>query len=403
MVVRPAAVTLPPEDWGKISRMRSSTAVRRTEQWFVRQGAPTMIEGYAFLTHVLPRMLPVLAFIAAGSLAWLVPLRAAGPGRWVLLGVVVAVTVGAWAVISVFVRRLPTFSRRTTFLLLGAYAAMPVAVPLLQLVIDDTITAPGEELFGLVGFVVFFGVAFVAAMVFTTYGVAGLVRAAVRHVLHDLRNSVHLLGRALPPMLFVTLFLFFTGELWQAMNQLSWQRVSLVVLLFAAITVLAAAARLREEIGRVEQDLRPEVLARACEGTPLAGVEVAEPLQPKRLTGRQLRNLLVMLATRQLVQAAVIGLALFAFFVLLGLIVVTPAVAEQWIGSPPVMSPVLGLPSAMLRNATLFAAFGSMYLSVTSMSDNEHRRQFFASVVERVERTLAVRAVYLDLRKQVRG
>ncbi|KOV79704.1 hypothetical protein [Nocardia sp. NRRL S-836] len=382
--------------------MRSSTAVRRTEQWFVRQGAPTMIEGYGFLTHVLPRMLPVLAFITVGSLAWLVPLRAAGAGRWVLLGVIVVVMVAAWALLSVFVRRLPTFSRRTTFLLVGVYAAMPLAVPLLQLVIDDTITAPGEELFGLVGFAVFFGVAFVATMVFTTYGLAGLVRAAIRFTLHDLRNSVYLLGRALPPMLFVTLFLFFTGELWQAMNQLSWQRVSLVVLLFAAITVLAAAARLRDEIGRVEQDLRPEVLALACKGTPLAGVEVAEPLQPKRLTGRQLRNLLVMLATRQLVQAAVIGLALFAFFVLLGLIVVTPAVAEQWIGAPPVMSPVLGLPAAMLRNATLFAAFGSMYLSVTSMSDNEHRRQFFASVLERVERTLAVRAVYLDVRKQVR-
>jgi hypothetical protein len=380
--------------------MRSSTVVRRTEQWFVRQGAPTMIEGYAFLTHVLPRMLPVLALIAVGSLAWLVPLPATAAGRWVLLGAVVAVMVAAWVLISSFVRRLPTFSRRTTSLLVGGYAVMPLAVPLLQLLVDDALAALGKTLFG---FVLFFGVAFVAAVVSTTYGLAGLVRAAIRYTLHDLRNSVYLLGRALPPMLFVTLFLFFTGELWQAMDRLSWQRVSLVVLLFAAITVLAAAARLRDEIGRVEQDLRPEVLALACEGTPLAGVEVAEPLQPKRLTGRQLRNLLIMLATRQLVQAAVIGLALFAFFVLLGLIVVTPPVAEQWIGSPPHPSLVFGLPSAMLRNATLFAAFGSMYLSVTSMSDNEHRRQFFASVVERVERTLAVRAVYLEVRKQVRG
>ncbi|ANZ39439.1 hypothetical protein BBK82_28705 [Lentzea guizhouensis] len=383
--------------------MRSSTVARRTEQWFVHQGAPTMIEGYAFSSHVLPRMLPVLAFIAVGSLAWLVPLRAAGAGRWVLLGIIVAVMIAAWVLISLFVRRLPTFSKRTSYLLIGVYATMPLAVPLLQLVIDDTITAPGEGLFGLVGFVVFFGVAFVAALLFTTYGIAGILRAAIRHVLHDLRNSVYLLGRALPPMLFVTLFLFFTGELWQAMNKLSWQRVGLVVLLFAAITVLAAAARLRDEIGRVEQDLRPEVLEQACKGTPLAGVETAEPLQPKRLNGRQLRNLLVMLATRQLVQAAVIGMALFGFFVLLGVIVVTPAVAEQWIGVPPEMSPIVGVPVAMLRNATLFAAFGSMYLSVTSMSDNEHRRQFFASVVERVERTLAVRAVYLEVRKQVRG
>ena len=57
-----------------------------------------------------------------------------------------------------------------------------------------------------------------------------------------------------------------------------------------------------------------------------------------------------------------------------------------------------GVPSAMLRNATLFAAFGSMYFSVISMSDAEHRRQFFAPVIEKVERTLEVRAVYLDVR-----
>ncbi|NKE55687.1 hypothetical protein FXN61_02155 [Lentzea sp. PSKA42] len=391
-----------------IHRMAPEMLVRRTERWFVRQGAPTMIEGYGFRSHVLPRMLPALTFVAVGSLAWLVLQRSAGLSKWVLLGVIVAVMVSAWILLSLFVRRLPSFSPRTTVLLLIAYAAMPVIVPVLQLVIDEEVTTPGtldpqNEWLIPVWFVAFFGVAFVATMLATTYGLGALLKAAIRHVIADLRNSVHLLGRALPPMLFVTLFLFFTGELWQAMNELRWPRVSLVVLLFAAITVLAAAARLRDEIGRVEQDLRPEVLTVACKGTPLAGVEITEPLPPKRLNGRQVRNLLVMLAIRQLVQAAVVGLALFSFFVVLGLIVVTPPIAEQWIGSAPKMSLIPGVPSAMLRNATLFAAFGSMYFSVISMSDAEHRRQFFAPVIEKVERTLEVRAVYLDVRERARA
>ncbi|MDA4835537.1 hypothetical protein NY536_29335, partial [Enterobacter hormaechei] len=77
------------------------------------------------------------------------------------------------------------------------------------------------------------------------------------------------------------------------------------------------------------------------------------------LTGRQVRNLLLMLAIRQLVQALVVGLALFAFFLVLGLIVVTPETAEQWIGGPPVYADLLPtVPVALLRNATLFAAFG---------------------------------------------
>lgn len=389
-----------------IHRMISPAVVRRTEQWFVRQGAPTMIEGYGFRSHVLPRMLPALTFVAVGSLAWLVLQQSAGLSRWVLLGLIVAVMVSAWVLLSLFVRRMPNFSPRMTVLVLVVYAAIPVITPLVQSAIDIRFTAPDgdadpEPVWGaLIWFVVVFAVAFLATMLATTYGLGSLLKAAIRHVIADLRNSVHLIGRALPPMLFVTLFLFFTGELWQAMNRLSWQRVSLVVLMFAAITVLAAAARLRDEIGRVEQDLRPEVLRVACKGTPLSGVEIAEPLPPRRLNGRQSRNLLVMLAIRQLVQAAVIGLALFAFFVVLGLIVVTPEIAEQWIGERPTPSKLFGVPAAMLRNATLFAAFGSMYFSVISMSDAEHRRQFFAPVIEKVERTLEVRAVYLEVRER---
>ncbi|GGU40840.1 hypothetical protein [Lentzea flava] len=392
-----------------ISAVVSSAVVRRTEQWFVRQGAPTMIEGYGFRSHVLPRMLPALTFVAVGSLAWLVLLRSTGLSKWVLLGLIVAVMVSAWIFLSLFVRRLPSFSRQTTVVLLVVYSAMPVIVPTLQYVVNDEIITPGAEnpkaelWVNALWFIAFFGVAFVATMLATTYGLGSLLKAAIRHVIADLRNSVHLLGRALPPMLFVTLFLFFTGELWQAMNQLRWPRVSLIVLLFAAVTVLAAAARLRDEIGRVEQDLRPEVLAVACQGTPLSGVEIAEPLPPKRLNGRQLRNLLIMLAIRQLVQAAVVGLALFSFFVVLGLIVVTPDIAAQWIGGSVTPSIIPGVPSAMLRNATLFAAFGSMYFSVISMSDAEHRQRFFAPVLEKVERTLEVRAVYLAVRERAGG
>src|SRR5690348_14577814 len=104
------------------------------------------------------------------------------------------------------------------------------------------------------------------------------------------------------------------------------------------------------------------MLTAACAGTPLAAVTLDGPVRAVSLNGRQKRNLLLMLATRQLVQAAVVGLALFAFFVLLGVIIVTPAAAEQWIGAKPAISPLLpGVPVALLRNATLLAGFGSMY------------------------------------------
>ena len=364
-----------------------------------------MIEGYGFTTHILPRMLPLVAFVSVASLAWLVPLRASGSVRWILLGAVIGGTLAVRAALGAVVRRRPRFSRPVVIAILVAYGVMPVAVPLLQLAVDGTVTPPGGRVVGLLGFVIFFATAFVAIWLATTYGLGELLRRAVRHTVYDLRNSVRLLGRALPALLFVTLFLFFTGELWQAMERLSWWRLALVVGLFAAVTVLAAAARLREEINRVEQDLTPDRLEAACRDTPLAGAPIRDLTPDGRLgavplTARQERNLLLTLAVRQLVQAAVVGLALFVFFLVLGLLMVPPATAEQWIGAPPTRIALLGeMPVALLRNAVLFAGFGSMYFAITSMSDADHRRQFFAPILDEIERTLAVRAVYLAVRR----
>ncbi|WP_157245028.1 hypothetical protein [Nonomuraea typhae] len=374
----------------------------QTERWFVRHGVPTMIEGYAFAGHVLPRMVPSLAFFALVSLLWLVPVRTIGSGWWILLGWVIVVAAAVRLVGSVSARRRVRFSPGATVVVLVLFGLMPFTVPLLQVAVDGAITPPpGGRLIGVLGFVVFFAGVFVLTMLGTTYGLGALLGRALRRTLADLRNSVHLVGRALPALLFVTLFLFFTGELWQAVNRLDWWRLTLVVVLFAVVAVLAAASRLREEIGRVEQDFSPSRLRSACRGTPLAGAPIDEltrdgTLAAVPLTGRQVRNLLLMLAIRQLVQAAVLGVALFTFFLVLGILMVTPETAEQWIGAKPVPSPLIPLlPVALLRIATLFAGFGAMYFVVTSMSDGDHRQQFFAPIIDKIERALAVRAVYL--------
>ncbi|MFI6906590.1 hypothetical protein ACIBKY_35390 [Nonomuraea sp. NPDC050394] len=375
----------------------------QTERWFVRHGVPTMIEGYAFRRDVLPRMMPPLVFVALVSLLWLVPLKSMGSGLWLLLGWVIVVAVAVRLAGVVSARRLTLISPRITVVVLVVYALMPVAVPLLQVAVDGDVTPPAGRWLGVLGFVLFFAAAFAATLLGTTYGFGALLGRTVRRTLSDLGNSVHLLGRALPALLFVTLFLFFTGELWQAVNRLEWWRLALVVVLFASVAVLASASRLREEIGRVEQDFSASRLASACRNTPLAEAPFEEltrdgPLRPVPLTGRQERNVLLMLAVRQLVQAAVLGVVLFGFFLILGLLMVTPETAEQWIGSRPVPSPLIPLlPVALLRIATLFAGFGSMYFVVTSMSDSDHRRQFFAPIIDKIERALAVRAVYLAI------
>lgn len=93
------------------------------------------------------------------------------------------------------------------------------------------------------------------------------------------------------------------------------------------------------------------------------------------------------------------GLGLFGFFVVLGLITVDHATAVSWIGGEPLRSAwVPFMPVALFRAAALLAGFGSMYFAVTTMTQEEYRREFFEPVIGDVERALAVRAVYLGLR-----
>jgi hypothetical protein len=329
--------------------MDDDVIIARTERWFVRQGVPQLIAGYRFRSHVLPRLAPFV-------------------GGALILGAVIGVALAlAGASVAVLAPAV-----------VGAFALLAAAAALI-----------------------------------TGYGLVPLASQAVRHAVADMRNSIRLQGRALPTLLFVTFFLFFTGELWQLMNHLSWPRLALVLTLFAAVTVLATSARLRGEVDRVEHDLSPQRLALACAGTPLAALvqqpdgsapaagepALAAPVATSApLTGRQETNLLLVLAARQLVQAAVVGLGLFAFFVVLGAIVVDDTVAATWIGDEPRHAVWLPwLPAALLRAAALLAGFGSMYFAITAMTQTDQRREFFDPVIGDVERMLAVRAVYLGL------
>jgi hypothetical protein len=381
--------------------------IRRTEKWFVRQGVPHLIDDYRFSAHVLPRMLPFLGAVVVASIAWFVPFPVVSPA---LQTAAWGITVAAVAVILRARRRLWRLSPRAAALILIAYASAPLLIPLALVAIYERARAAqllgdpdgglptilGEAVLALLAA---FAVIFVVAWLATTFGIVPLGLRAAGHALSDMRQSLRLQGLALPTLLFVTLFLFFSSELWLLMNRLAWWRLWLVLLTFAAVTILATSSRLRREIDRVEQDLSPARLAAACASTPLADHAPATVDAPAPLTKRQVGNLLLVLATRQLVQAAVVGLGLFGFFVLLGLIIVDEETARAWtVGEPQHSVWVPFIPVALFRSATLLAGFGSMYFAITAMTEEGYRREFFDNVIEDVERTLTVRAVYLSLR-----
>lgn len=296
---------------GRELRLRMDSVVRRTERWFVSQGVPHLIDHYRFRSHVLPRMLPFLTAVIVVSIGLLVLLARTGPGVGALAGAVVLLVsmLGLPLALARLARRAPRLSHNGATIVLIAFAAAPVLIPLLLIGAygraDRTLVIgrPGASALQLVVvtalvLAVAFAAIFVVAWVATAYGLVPLAARAIGHAVSDMRGSLHLQGRAMPTLLFVTFFLFFTNELWQLMNHLGWGRLVLVLALFAAVTVLATATRLRGEIDRVGQNLSAARLSAACAGTPLAKVDPVSVAPPPPLTARQETNVLLVLATR---------------------------------------------------------------------------------------------------------
>ncbi|OEU93130.1 hypothetical protein DB35_15075 [Streptomyces abyssalis] len=342
----------------------------RIERFLIRSGLPQLVPGWTARTHVVPRMLPSLAFFAAfvtvvitrdGIFAEISPFAAgsaAGVAVWVLCGKLRAHVweLPRWVVLGITV----------------LFLALPWTVILLHYAADrGAWVATGNEAggipAGLAAFLV--GILITATAVVwlvvsyagVQFGVVALVRVAFMQSLGDLRNSVRLHGRALPAMLFVTFLGFFAGEMWQLGAHLTWLRTVLILCLFALVATAAGASHLRDEL---------------------------DALEDVNLTKRQMRNVLTVLATRQLVQATVVGVAIFAFFAVLGVVAVDPQTAETWVGAKPDASVIPGVPQALLRCAALLAGFGATNFVVSTMTDRDARSEFFRPIVSDLEESL---------------
>ncbi|MEU7897156.1 hypothetical protein AB0B45_30365 [Nonomuraea sp. NPDC049152] len=306
------------------------------------------------------------------------------------------------AVAALGLRHWISVTRRTTIVRLATLACVVLygfGVAGVSMQIDASV-AETESIFVIVGAILFFGLFVLLASFCTAFGLVPLAGRALVHTLRDLRNSFQLQARSMPMLLFLTLFFFFTGELWQLAGRLTWGRESFVIAIFATVTVFTSGARLRDEIAQIEDGLSTDVVITACRGTPLEGSAacLSEWRAAAPLTRTQSLNLLLLLASRQLAQATVVGIGMFLFFVSMGLVLIDPETMHQWIGSPPSPSHLLpAVPGELLRVSLLLAGFSSMYFVVSTMVDPHYRKQFFPPVIRELERALAVRTVYLAI------
>lgn len=236
-----------------------------------------------------------------------------------------------------------------------------------------------------------------------------IVTWALSQTFGSVRILLPMMSRALPLLLLFITFLFINAEVWQVTSRQDGGVLWLTVLLFAALAVAFLLVRVPEEVDRTDDDVDDAFLIEACRGTPLeqASRELvedpdADPAAFAEVTGFERGNLVMVLVLIQVVQVLLLAVTVFVFFLVFGALVMTDDVVIAWIGEDRVHAwkYLPNLTVELVQVSIFLAAFSGLYLTVSTMTDETYRAQFFSRVQVHMERAVGVRAVYLALRSR---
>jgi hypothetical protein len=106
----------------------------------------------------------------------------------------------------------------------------------------------------------------------------------------------------------------------------------------------------------------------------------------------------------QVIQAALIGLLVWAFFIVFGVVAITAPVQQAWLGdlgSADVFWTIGQdhvLSRALIRVATFLGAFAAFYTTVYAASDPVYRASFSDDVGASLQQAVDVRRAYLSVK-----
>lgn len=406
MTYRIAGIHAAMSDGGETAVVATDDAAVRTafaervvdaERWFLARGTPHLIEDYSATADVFTRAAPAL------TLLFLATVAGAGNRDWSaatnVLAVVIgfAVLLGVWAIAN-HIRNRPLLQRPDS---VGAaeLTVFVVGPTLLQLL-------SGQVQAALVTFAALVGVLATVYLV-TSYGLVPMSRWALGKTVRELRAVSGLVARALPLLLLIQIVLFINTEMWQVAAGFTGPFLAAVVAVFFAIGTTFLVTRLPAEISALNTFADEGEVAVLCDGTPLAGAVEDDAEEVPPLTRRQSGNVLLVALFSQGIQVVVVAVVVALFFVLFGLLVITPEVVESWLGNEgdvlvdvDVWGQRVVLTAELLKLSAFLASFSGLYFSVVLVTDDTYRREFFDAVLAELRQTLAVRAAYLSLRRR---
>jgi hypothetical protein len=217
------------------------------------------------------------------------------------------------------------------------------------------------------------------------FGLGSILVWSARRLTGQLARSFLLLARAVPLLLIFALVLFVNTEMWQVFADRTDATLAAVGLLLALVATAFLAARLPREVDLLERDV-------SAAGTP-----------PLRRVQRA--NVGLVLLISHGLQIVVVTVAIGAFFVALGTILIDEEVTRSWTGGPgealfsvTVLDVPLRPTVELMRVSGAIAALSGLYYAISVLTDGAYREEFLEEIVEQMRTTFALRAEYLALR-----
>jgi len=213
------------------------------------------------------------------------------------------------------------------------------------------------------------------------------------------------LVRALPLLLLVVIVVFYTVEPFQIAHSLPSALIVIAICLFLLVATLFAAIRVPRQVEELSNAESWDVLHERVTATPATALWSALPRRrppPPSLSRKEWLNVGLVVMASEAVLVLLVGAAMFAFLVALGVVTVPIELARTWIGGRPdvlfsfhAFGVRLGMTTELLEAAGFLAGFAALQFTVSLLSDSSYQEEFLHRLREELRESLAARAVYL--------
>ncbi|MFB2580030.1 hypothetical protein ACEXQD_02165 [Herbiconiux sp. P15] len=233
----------------------------------------------------------------------------------------------------------------------------------------------------------------------TWLGVGSLLAWAAHAALQQLTAIGALVTRALPILMLVVVFAFFSKPLWDVTSTMSPARLVAVALFFLVLGLLFVIPVSRLEMKELDEGIEPEERLRLVRSSGLPELDGYASVPGPPLARRERINLQAVLVLALVLQTLVFAGIVCVFLLVLGSFAFSPEVLQEWVGARLTMVELFGAEVpftwALVKTSIFLSCVSSLNFLVSVTTNAAYRTAFFHPLIHDARAGLAVRAAYL--------